>query len=88
MISGVLPLVHAIPPEGATIIPANAPHDLVADPKDEDVIFLAIKDLSQGIVGMAVDGTMSGPVYMKGFDASKGQARIAKRLGRSGAVVK
>ena len=73
------------PPGSLIYIPANAPHDLVADPRDEDVIFLAIKDLSQGIVGKAVDGTMSGPVYMKGFDAGKGQAKIAKRLGRSGA---
>ena len=69
-------------PAGSLIyIPANAPHTLVADPKDEDVIFLAIKDLSQGIVGKAVDGTMSGPVYLKGFDAKAGQAKIAKRLG-------
>ena len=73
------------PPGSLIYIPANAPHDLVADPRDEDVIFLAIKDLSQGIVGKAVDGTMSGPVYMKGFDAGKGQAKIAKRLGRAGA---
>jgi quercetin dioxygenase-like cupin family protein len=73
-------------PAGTLVyIPAKAPHTLVADPKDEDVIFLAIKDLSQGIVGMAVDGTMAGPVYLKGFDAKKGQAKIAKRLGRSGA---
>jgi hypothetical protein len=32
------------------------------------VIFLAIKDLSQGIVGKAVDGTMTGPLYKKGFE--------------------
>jgi quercetin dioxygenase-like cupin family protein len=76
-------------PAGSLIyIPAKAPHTLIADPKDEDVIFLAIKDLSQGIVGMAVDGTMAGPVYLKGFDAKKGQAKIAKRLGRSGTVAK
>ena len=56
-------------PTGSLVyIPANAPHTLVADPKDEDVIFLAIKDLSQGIIGMAVDGTMTGPLYMKGFE--------------------
>jgi quercetin dioxygenase-like cupin family protein len=56
-------------PTGTLIyIPANAPHTLVADPKDEDVIFLAIKDLSQGIIGMAVDGTMTGPLYQKGFE--------------------
>lgn len=56
-------------PTGTLIyIPANAPHTLVADPKDEDVIFLAIKDLSQGIIGKAVDSTMTGPLYLKGFE--------------------
>ena len=48
-------------------IPANAPHTLVADPRDKDVIFIAIKDLSQGIIGKAVDGRMTGPLYRKGF---------------------
>lgn len=55
-------------PAGSLIyIPANAPHTLVADPRDKDVIFIAIKDLSQGIIGKAVDGKMSGPLYRKGF---------------------
>ena len=55
-------------PKGTLIyIPANAPHTLVASPDDEDVIFLAIKDLSQGIIGMAVDGKMTGPHYEPGF---------------------
>ncbi len=54
-------------PAGTLIyIPANAPHTLVATP-EEDVVFIAIKDLSQGIIGMAVDGTMSGPRYEPGF---------------------
>ena len=48
-------------------IPANAPHTLVADPRDKDVIFIAIKDLSQGIIGRAVDGKMTGPLYRKGY---------------------
>jgi len=39
----------------------------VASPDDEDVIFIAIKDLSQGIIGRAVDGTMAGPHFEKGF---------------------
>src|SRR5262245_16254030 len=57
-----------IAPAGTLIyIPANAPHTLVASPDDDDVIFLAIKDLSQGIIGRAVDGTMSGPHYEPGF---------------------
>jgi quercetin dioxygenase-like cupin family protein len=60
---------RVVAPAGTLIyIPANAPHTLVASPKDEDVIFLAIKDLSQGIIGKAVDGTMSGPLYKKGFE--------------------
>ena len=55
-------------PAGTLIyIPANAPHTLVASPDDEDVIFIAIKDLSQGIIGKAVDGSMRGPHYEKGF---------------------
>jgi hypothetical protein len=32
------------------------------------VIFIAIKDLSHGIIGKAVDGTMAGPVYLKGYE--------------------
>jgi quercetin dioxygenase-like cupin family protein len=57
-----------VAPAGTLIyIPANAPHTLVASPEDEDVIFIAIKDLSQGIIGKAVDGTMAGPLYEKGF---------------------
>jgi len=55
-------------PAGSLIyIPANAPHTLVAAADDEDVIFIAIKDLSQGIIGRAVDGKMTGPHYDKGF---------------------
>ena len=55
-------------PAGTLIyIPANAPHTLVSTP-DEDVIFVAIKDLSHGIIGKAVDGTMAGPVYLEGFE--------------------
>lgn len=57
-----------VAPTGSLIyIPANAPHTLIASPDDEDVIFLAIKDLSQGIIGMAVDGKMTGPHYEPGF---------------------
>ena len=32
------------------------------------MIFIAIKDLSQGIIGKAVDGTMEGPAYLKGYE--------------------
>ena len=59
---------RVVAPAGTLIyIPANAPHTLVSTP-DEDVIFIAIKDLSQGIVGKAVDGTMTGPLYLEGFE--------------------
>ncbi len=55
-------------PAGTLIyIPANAPHTLVSTP-EEDVIFVAIKDLSHGNIGKAVDGTMAGPVSLEGFE--------------------
>jgi quercetin dioxygenase-like cupin family protein len=57
-----------VAPAGTLLyIPANAPHTLVSKP-DEDVIFLALKDLSQGIIGKAVDGTMTGAHYEPGFE--------------------
>jgi quercetin dioxygenase-like cupin family protein len=57
-----------VAPAGTLIyIPANAPHTLVASADDDDVIFIAIKDLSQGIIGKAVDGTMNGPHFDPGF---------------------
>lgn len=54
-------------------IPANAPHTLIAT-SEEDVIFLALKDLSHGIIGMAVDGTMTGPHYEPGFGPAPARA--------------
>jgi quercetin dioxygenase-like cupin family protein len=69
--------VHA--PAGTLIyIPANAPHTLVSTP-DEDVIFIAIKDLSQGIIGKAVDGTMAGPQYLLVFEPQPNAARKRTR---------
>ena len=61
-------------------IPANAPHNLVAT-ADQDVIFIAIKDLSQGIIGKAVDGTMEGPAYLKGYEPKQ---RPASKRGLPG----
>lgn len=59
---------RVLAPAGTLIyIPANAPHTLISTP-GEDVIFIAIKDLSQSIHGTAVDGTMSGPHFEKGFE--------------------
>ena len=66
-----------VAPAGTLIyIPANAPHTLVSTP-EEDVIFIAIKDLSHGIIGKAVDGTMEGPAYLKGYEPK--QRPAAKR---------
>jgi quercetin dioxygenase-like cupin family protein len=50
--------------------PANKVHATVALP-DEDVMFLAIKDMSHGIIGMAADGTMAGPHFDPGFEPGK-----------------
>jgi len=55
-------------PAGTMVhVPANMVHSMVAT-AEEDVIFLAIKDMSHGIIGMAADGTMSGPRYDEGFE--------------------
>ena len=68
---------RVVAPAGTLIyIPANAPHTLVSTP-EEDVIFIAIKDLSHGIIGKAVDGTMEGPAYLKGYEPK--QRPAAKR---------
>ena len=73
---------RVVAPAGTLIyIPANAPHTLVST-SDEDVIFLALKDLSQGIIGKAVDGTMTGPHYEAGFEPRlrrKSPARAASK---------
>lgn len=47
-------------------VPANAVHATVATP-DEDVLFLTAKDMSHGIVGTAVDTSVSAPAYLPGF---------------------
>jgi quercetin dioxygenase-like cupin family protein len=58
-------------PEGTLIyFPANSVHATVAT-AEKDVLFLEIKDLSQGIVGKAADGTMAGPHYDAGFEPKK-----------------
>lgn len=55
-------------PAGTLVyVPANVEHTMIAT-QDEDVIFYVCKDLSHGIAGMAVDGTMSGPHYDPGFE--------------------
>lgn len=68
---------RVVAPAGTLIyIPANAPHNLVSTP-EEDVIFIAIKDLSHGIIGKAVDGTMAGPAYLAGHGPA--QPRTPKK---------
>jgi len=56
-----------VPTGSIVYVPANMEHSMVATP-EQDVIFLALKDLSHGIIGKATDGTMSGPKYMSGFE--------------------
>jgi len=51
-------------------IPANVVHATVAT-TDEDVIFLAMKDMSWGIAGTAVDKDDPGPYYGPGFEPDK-----------------
>ena len=71
--------VPVLAPAGTLIyIPANAPHTLVST-SDEDVIFLALKDLSHGIIGKAIDGTMVGPHYEPGFGPKASRKRAAKK---------
>ena len=73
---------RVLAPAGTLIyIPANAPHTLVATP-DEDVIFIALKNLSQGIIGKAVDGTMTGAHYEPGFEPRAGRTRLRRAARR------
>jgi quercetin dioxygenase-like cupin family protein len=57
-------------PGTVVYLPANKVHATIAT-ADDDLVFLAIKDMSHGIVGMAADGTMSGPHYEPGFTPEK-----------------
>jgi quercetin dioxygenase-like cupin family protein len=55
-------------PAGSLIyIPANAVHSALATPEG-DVLFLTAKDMSHGIVGTAVDTSISAPRYAPGFE--------------------
>jgi quercetin dioxygenase-like cupin family protein len=56
-------------PGTVVYLPANKVHATIATA--DDLVFLAIKDMSHGIVGMAADGTMSGPHYEPGFTPEK-----------------
>jgi quercetin dioxygenase-like cupin family protein len=57
-------------PGTVVYLPANKVHATIAT-TDGDLVFLAIKDMSHGIVGMAADGTMSGPHYEPGISPGK-----------------
>lgn len=50
--------------------PANVVHYFHTLP-DEDVLFFTCKDMSHGIMGKAVDGTMSGPYIDPGGDSNR-----------------
>ena len=63
--------VKALVPAGSLVyIPANAIHCAVAT-LEEDVVFLTAKDTSHGIVGTAVDTSVSAPAYAPGFEPKK-----------------
>jgi quercetin dioxygenase-like cupin family protein len=58
-------------PAGSLIyIPANAVHSALATP-EADVVFLTAKDTSHGIVGTAVDASVSAPRYAPGFEPGR-----------------
>lgn len=59
-----------VPPGSLIYIPANTVHSAVATP-DADVIFFTAKDMSHGIIGTAVDTSMSTPAYVPGFEAKE-----------------
>ncbi len=62
---------RVVGPGTLLFFPANKIHSTVAL-QDEDVYFLAIKDMSHGIIGLAADGTMAGPHYDEGFAPKTG----------------
>ena len=56
-----------VPPGSLIYIPANAVHSALATP-DEDVLFFTAKDMTHGIIGTAVDTSVSAPRYAPGFE--------------------
>jgi quercetin dioxygenase-like cupin family protein len=57
-------------PGQAVYIPANAVHCAVATP-EQDVLFFTAKDMSHGIVGTAVDASISAPAYAPGYEPKR-----------------
>jgi quercetin dioxygenase-like cupin family protein len=66
-VDGVKTLVG---PGSLVYIPANMVHCAVATP-ESDVLFFTAKDTSHGIVGTAVDTSISSPAYAPGFEPKK-----------------
>ena len=54
-------------PGSLVYVPANAVHYAVAT-GDGDALFFTCKDMSHGIVGSAVDASVSAPAYAPGFE--------------------
>lgn len=71
-VEGVKALVG---PGSLIYIPANAVHSAVAT-TDGDVVFLTAKDTSHGIVGTAVDTSISAPAYVPGFEPKSELRRV------------
>ncbi len=59
-----------VTPGSLIYIPADTVHAALATP-EEDVIFFTAKDMSHGIVGTAVDRSISAPAYAPGFEPKK-----------------
>jgi quercetin dioxygenase-like cupin family protein len=57
-------------PGSLIYIPANAVHSAVAT-TEQDVLFFTAKDMSHGIVGKAVDASISAPAFAPGFEPKK-----------------
>jgi quercetin dioxygenase-like cupin family protein len=51
-------------------MPANVVHSALAT-AEEDVLFFTAKDMSHGIVGTPVDGSVHSPLYAPGFEPDK-----------------
>ena len=59
-----------VTPGSLIYIPADTVHSALATP-EEDVIFFTAKDMSHGIIGTAVDTSISSPAYAPGFEPKK-----------------
>ena len=60
-------VTRRVGPGSLVYIPANAVHYAMAT-TEGDAVFLTAKDTSHGIVGTAVDTSISAPAYAPGFE--------------------